>query len=175
MSVQQTSQNGVTDISGTGYKTSLILNSDRFSQSDISRIAEKSRKSNKDSPQKKLSILIVDDDSQLTRFLDALLNESFDDVDILIANDGFDAGIKLREFSPDVILIDLMMPGLGGIEVCENIKSIPDLSHIKVIAMTGYPSSENVEQILAAGAEACLTKPFQSSELFDLLGLISPR
>ena len=121
---------------------------------------------------KSLSILVVDDDNSITKFLKGILLTKSGDLQVYESNDGFDAGIKLREFLPDIVFVDLMMPGLGGLELCESIKSTPELSHIRVIAMTGYSSDENISQILAAGAEACLSKPFQSDEMFKLLGLI---
>ena len=121
----------------------------------------------------KLSVLIVDDDIQFTNYLTKLLNKFPEKVDVEVANDGFGAGLKVREQEPDVVLLDLMMPGLDGFTVCQRIKSNSITSEIRVIAMTGYPSAENVEKILAAGAEVCLPKPIDKNELLQLLGLDS--
>ena len=139
-----------------------------------SSLEEGSEQSNIDVSDKKLSVLIVDDDKGVSGFLSALITETFDGANVTEAHDGFEAGIKIRECEPDLVLVDLMMPGLGGFELCENIKSSPDTSHIRVIAMTGYPLEEDISQIMAAGAEACLTEPFESKDLFSLLGMIVP-
>lgn len=121
----------------------------------------------------KLSVLIVDDDIQFTNYLTKLLNKFPEKVDVEVANDGFGAGLKVREQEPDVVLLDLMMPGLDGFTVCQRIKSNSITSEIRVIAMTGYPLAENVEKILAAGAEVCLPKPIDKNELLQLFGLDS--
>lgn len=121
----------------------------------------------------KLSVLIVDDDIQFTNYLTKLLNKFSEKVEVEVANDGFGAGLKVREQEPDIVLLDLMMPGLDGFTVCQRIKSNSITSEIRVIAMTGYPSAENVEKILSSGAEICLSKPIDKNELLQLLGLDS--
>lgn len=60
------------------------------------------------------------------------------------AADGFEAGSKLYAFKPDVILLDMMMPGLNGFDICRQIKAAQDTCDIRVIAMTGHLSQENV-------------------------------
>lgn len=118
-----------------------------------------------------LRVLIVDDNAPLTRYLKALLAGFPEQVVVDAASDGFVAGLKIREFAPDVVLLDLMMPGLNGFEVCRLLKSDPKTTSVRVIAMTGHPSPGNVEQIRNAGAEVCLSKPLDESVLLNLLGL----
>lgn len=118
-----------------------------------------------------LRVLIVDDDEQLTRYLVKLLDGLKTEVILETASDGFIAGLKIREFEPHVVLLDLMMPGLDGFKVCSVLKSKQNTKSIRVIAMTGYPSKENVEKILAAGAEVCLPKPVDEKLLLKHLGL----
>jgi two-component system cell cycle response regulator len=64
-----------------------------------------------------------------------------------------------------------MMSELDGFEVCRRIKQDPATAPIRVIALTGHPSPENVQRITAAGAEICLAKPIDNAELFAVLGL----
>jgi CheY-like chemotaxis protein len=66
------------------------------------------------------------------------------------------------------------MPGMDGFEVCRKLRERPTLNHIRIIAITGFPSAENVERVLAAGADACLTKPLDSDRLVAALGLATP-
>lgn len=115
-------------------------------------------------------ILIVEDEVPLTRYLSALLN-GFDHVETAVAGDGFSAGHLVHAFHPDVVLLDLMMDGVDGFQVCRQIKSDPATRQIRVIAMTGYPSPENIERILKAGAEVCLGKPLDEESLLTLLEL----
>ncbi len=65
----------------------------------------------------------------------------------------------LATVKPDVVILDLRMPGMDGFEVCTLIKSQDSTKHAQVIAMTAYPSAENKEQIIACGARTCLAKP----------------
>jgi CheY-like chemotaxis protein len=71
------------------------------------------------------------------------------------------------------MLLDLMMPGMDGFEVCSRLKADNATKNIRVVAMTGYPSDENVNRILAAGAECCLAKPLDREKLLAVLGLSS--
>src|ERR1700761_2701459 len=90
---------------------------------------------------------------------------------IEIARDGFEAGVKVESFRPHALLLDLMMPGMDGFEVCRWLRSRPTLNHVRIVAMTGFPSQENVERIMTAGADACLPKPLDLERLLTELGL----
>lgn len=116
-----------------------------------------------------LRILIVDDDDSVREMLSAMIKEDLEDSEIETAIDGFEAGSKVQTFKPDIVLLDLMMPGLNGIEVCKRLKADERTRDIRVIAMTGYPSEENVNSILGAGAECCLSKPFKRNTLKEIL------
>ena len=116
-------------------------------------------------------ILIVDDDPQLSGYLDELLSGTSDNIEVETAYDGFDAGGKIQTWQPHILLLDLMMPGLNGFEVCHQIKSNPATRAIRIITMTGYHTPENVDRILNAGAEACMAKPLDTNTLLILLGL----
>ncbi len=115
-------------------------------------------------------ILVVDDDRQLNGMLVALLATQ-NRVEVDHAYDGFDAGIKIHQFQPTLVLLDIMMPGLDGIEVCRALKGNPDTRHIRVIAMTGHFTPELESKITAAGAEKLLKKPFGNQEVLAACGL----
>ncbi len=119
-----------------------------------------------------LRVLVVDDDPSFSHFLRELLQ--LQGFSVALAGDGFAAGRQVESFKPDVLLLDIKMPGLNGFDVCQAIKINPITRHIRIIAVTGYASAENSHLILAAGAEACLAKPFQSRELLALLGVPTP-
>ena len=117
----------------------------------------------------KLCVLIVENDIDLSSYLNDFIESMDAPIDSAVANDGFEAGELVHEFNPDLVLLDLMMPTLDGFSVCQRIKQNPKTKHIRVIAMTGYPSDDNVQRILDAGAEACLPKPLNSVKLRDIL------
>jgi excisionase family DNA binding protein len=114
-------------------------------------------------------LLVVDDDPQIARLLAEIL-DAHEGLTIETALDGFEAGIKVQQFNPDLVLIDLMMPGLDGFEVCRRLKADPVTRGIRLIAMTGLPSAEDTERALAAGAERCFAKPFDTPALFEIFG-----
>ncbi len=99
-------------------------------------------------------ILIVDDDPTVSRLTADLIQERDANVEIEVARDGFEAGVKVESFRPHALVLDLMMPGMDGFEVCRRLRARPTLNHIRIVAVTGFPSPENVERILAAGADA---------------------
>lgn len=102
-------------------------------------------------------ILIVDDDSSILQFLTALISSEGYEIDL--AGDGFEAGIKIATFSPDVVILDLVMPSMDGFEVCRMIKNDPSTEHIKVLALTGFEKEDTQDEIMKAGADAFMTKP----------------
>ncbi len=117
-------------------------------------------------------ILIVDDDPQLSGYLHELLTGASGSIEVETAYDGFDAGGKIQTWRPHILLLDLMMPGLNGFDVCHQIKNNPATQSIRIITMTGSHTPENVERILNAGAEACMAKPLDTNTLLILLGLV---
>jgi excisionase family DNA binding protein len=116
-------------------------------------------------------VLIVDDDPNVGRLISEVIQERDDHVETEIAHDGFEAGAMVESFRPHALVLDLMMPGMDGFEVCRRLRARPTLNHIRIVAVTGFPSTENVDRILAAGADACLPKPIDPEKLLTVLGL----
>lgn len=143
----------------------------RYARDELERFAMKRGLSMKPPARAELQVLIVDDDRQLANFLAEALQEVNREVKTRVAHDGFEAGLLVRQFMPDVVLLDLVMPHMDGFQVCQRIKADPALRAIRIIAMSAYPSAENVERILAAGAEMCLNKPIDVAALYQLLQL----
>ncbi len=109
-------------------------------------------------------ILIVDDDHEMANALRRILMIE-NKYTIEVAYDGFSAGKKFVEFRPDLILLDLRMPGMDGYEVCLNLRKDPAFGHLKVIVVSGALDMDSVERFMKAGANDYLTKPFRSEFL----------
>jgi len=116
------------------------------------------------------SILVVDDDEQLNRFLVELIKAKDAGALVESAFDGFEAGSKVIQVKPDLVLLDLMMPGMDGFQVCERLKGDVETMHIQVVAMSGYYSQENEGKVMQAGADRFLRKPFSNSEVLEACG-----
>lgn len=143
----------------------------RFLKQDVQAFARTRGLVLKSKPNDKLRILAVDDDAGVLTFIRELLEVSDDKIELETAEDGFAAGSMMLSFHPDIVLLDLRMPELDGYSVCERIKCNPETRNVRVVAMTGYYSEENVQRILDAGAEICLKKPFDVDELLSVLGI----
>jgi signal transduction histidine kinase len=108
-------------------------------------------------------ILIVDDMDEIRHLLSQVLQ--FDDYETVEAENGPRALQLAASEAPDAILLDLMMPGMDGIEVCRRLKSDPQLRAIPVIMLTAKGAEEDVVNGLDAGADDYVTKPFRNSVL----------
>ena len=112
-------------------------------------------------------ILIVDDEPEILKMLTRILSP--DGYSLETARDGFDAGVKIITFKPVLVMLDLIMPGIDGFEVCRQIKTNADTAHIRVLAVTGHDCKDNRDRILSEGADAYLAKPFFKKELMQAI------
>ncbi len=110
-------------------------------------------------------VVVVDDEPDMALMIAKTLRTACPEYEIEEANDGFQAGTVIATLQPDVVILDLRMPGMDGFEVCRMIKSNEETKYAAVIAITAYPSEENEREILECGAKLCLTKPLNLSEL----------
>lgn len=108
-------------------------------------------------------ILVVDDTPANVMLLEAKLTNEY--YDVVTAVDGYEAIKQAKEHSPDLILLDVMMPGMDGFETCRKMKSDPEISHIPVVMVTALNSAEDRVNGLQAGADDFLTKPIDDAAL----------
>ena len=113
----------------------------------------------------KKKILIVDDDKDIHELINRILSSNGYRVEV--ASDGFEAGTNILRFKPDLMILDLFMPGMDGFQVCKRIKTDPNASHIKILAITGFDTDENRKRILQAGADGYLAKPMKKRTLLQ--------
>jgi excisionase family DNA binding protein len=114
----------------------------------------------------KRKLLIVDDDQELVE----LMSDTFardGRFEIKTANNGFDAGMLVKEFRPDLVVLDIMLPDINGKEVCQRIRSDPTMEAVKVVCISGMVEADKVADLKAAGADDFLQKPFQVERLLD--------
>ena len=109
-------------------------------------------------------ILVVDDVPANVKLLEAKLSNEY--YDVVTAKDGYEAIAKTKEKKPDLILLDVMMPGIDGFETCRQIKQDPDVSHIPVVMVTALSEPSDRVQGLEAGADDFITKPINDTALF---------
>ena len=108
-------------------------------------------------------ILIVDDEPNIVLPLQFLMEQNGYIVDE--ASSGEEAIEKLMQFEPDLILLDIMLPGIDGYEVCEIIRLNPKWKKIKIIFLTARGRDVDIAKGLVLGADAYITKPFANTEV----------
>ena len=110
-------------------------------------------------------ILIADDEQNIVISLEFLMKrEGFE---VLVANDGEEAIRRIRADQPDLVLLDVMMPKKSGFEVCQEIRSDPEMAGVRILMLTAKGRDTEVAKGLALGADAYMTKPFSTRELVD--------
>jgi excisionase family DNA binding protein len=110
-------------------------------------------------------VLIVDDDKAVTTFVSKVVKEVDDRAEIATALNGFTAGSLVKSFRPQVVILDLKMPGLDGFEVCKMIKTDPSSSDTTVLGITGYHTAANAKKFANCGGWQLLKKPLDVDRL----------
>ena len=114
----------------------------------------------------KKKILIVDDDAEIVELIaDVLIRDGR--FEIKSAASGYEAGMRTLQFLPDLILLDYMLPDINGNIVCQAIRENPEFENIKIIIVSGVAKPDEIDQLLKAGAEDFIKKPFNIVELTD--------
>jgi CheY-like chemotaxis protein len=119
----------------------------------------------------KIKVLIVDDARTIRFHERGLLEEMGYEVDE--ATDGFNALEKIKNAKPDLMLMDIMMPNMNGIECCRRIKSDPDLKEIKIIIVTSENEYGRVKEAFRAGCDDYISKPIDKVEITRKIGELS--
>ena len=120
-------------------------------------------------------ILVVDDDMIIVESIVQSLEEDEFDYEVIFASDGFEAGLQVNHFNPDLLILDIMMPDIKGYEVCKKIKSDEKTQDTKIIVLSAYLDEEKFARMKENGADVCFSKPLPLPQLKDevakLLGL----
>jgi PleD family two-component response regulator len=108
-------------------------------------------------------VLIADDNPQGVELLEAYLAET--EYDTRTAADGEETLLQVRDWQPDLILLDIMMPKISGFEVCKRIRADPATRDIAVLMITALDQPSDIERAVEAGTDDFLTKPINKNEL----------
>jgi excisionase family DNA binding protein len=114
----------------------------------------------------KRKVLIVDDDEELVELLSDVFEKDAR-FEVRTANNGFDAGMLVKEYRPDLVVLDVMLPDINGKEVCQRVRSDSSLESVKIICISGMVEQDKVAELKAAGANDFMHKPFNVERLLD--------
>src|SRR5262245_15458298 len=114
----------------------------------------------------KRKILVVDDDEDLVELIcDALERDGR--FDIRKVNNGFGAGMLIKEFRPDLVVLDIMLPDINGKEVCNLVRSDKTMDDVRIICISGMVEQEKIQELRDAGADDFMKKPFDVDQLVN--------
>lgn len=105
-------------------------------------------------------VLIIDDEHDVVEFVKGALESMGDGYLIETAGDGYEGLIKVGDFKPELMVLDIRMPKLDGFEVCRRIKQDKSTKDIKILAVTAY-GTDDIDRIIQCGADYCLPKPIR--------------
>lgn len=114
----------------------------------------------------KRKVLIVDDDEELVELIeDVLVRDGR--FEVKTVNNGFDAGMMVKDYRPDIIVLDVMLPDINGKEVCQRVRSDKSMDDVRIICISGMVEEDKVGELKAAGADDFMHKPFEVEKLIE--------
>ena len=120
----------------------------------------------------KRKVLLVDDDNELVELMTKVLEED-GRFEVRVAGTGFDAGMMVKEYRPDLIVLDVMLPDINGKEVCHRVRADPTLEDVRILCISGMIEEDKIQELRLSGADDFLHKPFDIEELIDrMCGLL---
>jgi len=114
--------------------------------------------------------LVVDDEPEITDIVEAFLTEA--GYAVAVENHPNEAVKRAKEFLPDVILLDIMMPGVDGYDICQEIKKEPDLAHVPIIFLTGKDRADDMGRSFKVGGDMFIKKPFSCERLLEIVNIV---
>lgn len=116
------------------------------------------------------TVLTIDDDKSARVLFDIMLKRN--GFDVIQAEDADEAFSQLENFKPDLIMTDISLPGMDGIELTEVLRERPDMDHVAIIVLSAHQSEDIINQALAAGADEFFKKPLMIQDLGERLNTI---
>jgi len=118
---------------------------------------------------RKKRILVVDDDEQIVElFVDVLSRD--ERFEVRTAKSGYDAGVLTEQFKPDLMILDYMLGDINGNVVCQTVRKNPTLAGMKIIIVSGVVKQHEIDDLLSAGADEFVKKPFNIERLMGRIG-----
>jgi excisionase family DNA binding protein len=114
----------------------------------------------------KRKVLLVDDDAELVELILKVLDED-GRFEVRVAGNGFDAGMMVKEYRPDLIVLDVMLPDINGKEVCHRVRADSTLEDVRILCISGMIEEDKIQELRLSGADDFLHKPFDIEELID--------
>ena len=115
-------------------------------------------------------VLVIDDEPEITDIVETFLTEAGYLVNV--ENSSRNAAAKARQFKPDVVLLDIMMPYMDGYQTCQAIKQDPELANVPIIFLTGKDRTDDMGRSFKVGGDMFIKKPFSCERLLEIINLV---
>ncbi|MBK7143275.1 MAG: response regulator [bacterium] len=115
-------------------------------------------------------VLVVDDEPEITDIVETFLAEA--GYTVTVENHSRQAIAKAKEFKPDVVILDIMMPDIDGYAICQEIKQDPALASVPIIFLTGKDRNDDMGRSFKAGGDMFIKKPFSCERLLEIVNLV---
>ena len=137
----------------------------RILESDLDAFREKYDMFPREKGPVKRRVMLVDDDPDVLSLLENLLTD--EGVELIKVSNATEVGLKAAQLSPDLILLDFLMPEIDGFEVCKALRDNELTRSMPIMAVTCLTKEEDIERIFACGADEYLAKPFRPEDLLS--------
>ena len=114
----------------------------------------------------KRKVLLVDDDLELVDVIHEAL-QADGRFEVRIASNGFDAGMMVKDYRPDLLILDVMLPDINGKEVCHRVRADPSMEDVRILCISGLIEEDKIQELKLAGADDFLPKPFDVDHLIE--------
>ncbi len=115
-------------------------------------------------------VLVVDDEPEITDIVQTFLDEA--GYQVLVENSPKNAIEVARNFQPDIILLDIMMPEVDGYDICKGLKEDPQFASTPIIFLTGKDRSDDMGRSFKSGGDMFIKKPFSCERLLEIINIV---
>ena len=120
--------------------------------------------------QETAKILVIDDEPEITEIIDTFLTEFGFKVETI--NSAMEAISKAQQFKPEIVLLDIMMPGMDGYDICAQLKKDPQFAKIPIIFLTGKDRNDDMGRSFKSGGDMFIKKPFSCERLLEIINIV---
>jgi len=137
----------------------------RILEEDLDRFREKYDMFPREKGPSKKRVMVVDDDPDALALIETILTD--DGFELIKVSNATEVGLKAAQLSPDLILLDFLMPEINGFEVCKALRENEMTRSIPIMAVTCLTKEQDIERIFSCGADEYLAKPFKVDQLLE--------
>jgi two-component system, OmpR family, phosphate regulon response regulator PhoB len=115
-------------------------------------------------------VLVIDDEPEITDIVETFLTEA--GYTVTVENTPRNAVVRAREFRPEVVILDIMMPDMDGYQICQEMKQDPALANVPIIFLTGKDRNDDMGRSFKVGGDMFIKKPFSCERLLEIVNIV---